>query len=182
MNQKLTKATRSFAQKYKTFKAAEKRKNDTKEAFFAALTEHIRTSTTLPRKTVRVDVPIEEEIAWLKAHHPGWILVASADTDNGRRAVIERDPAYMKHQVVLDGMVYGRDVAERASSLDEERLQIEDPTLWKAVTRPARVMKDPSKWTDEQAVALQQYITPGPLQVKIATPRTAKPEDLQDEG
>jgi hypothetical protein len=181
MNQKLTKATRSFAQKYKTFKAAEEQKNKKKDAFFAALTEHIRTSTTLPRKTVRVNAPAEEEIAWLKTHHPGWILVVSADTDKGRRAVIERDPAYMKRQVVLDGMVYGRNVSEKASFIDMDRLKKEDKDLWKAVTRPTRVLKDSSKWTEEQSVALVEYMTPGALQVSIAPPRPAKPEDLEEE-
>lgn len=183
MNKKLIKATRDFAQKYKTFKAAEKRKDSTRTAFFNALNEDLLEGTSLPRRTIKLDgIPEGEEIAWVKTHYPGWVLLVTNDLGESRRGIIEQDPAFMSHKVVLDGIVYGREIAERAPSLNEARLKTEDKALWKAVTKPARALKDPSEWTDEQAAQLQEYFTPGPLQAKISTPRGAKPEDLQDES
>lgn len=46
--------------------------------------------------------------------------------------------------------------------------------------RLSRVVKNPSTWTTEQSTAVQKYMVPGPVSVRLVSPRPAKAEDREE--
>jgi hypothetical protein len=177
MNPKTIKIARRFVYAYTKFKSAENVKNAVKNDFFTAITEELK-SGPLARRTIKLpDLPWIEQESWVKQHHPGWILINSVKD----RGIIKQDPSLMKFSIVIDGKVWGRNSSESGPSLDEDRLKAEDPQLYKKVTRPVRILKDQNKLTTGQWIMLQEYMTPGPVTVKVAPPRKVQPEDLENQ-
>jgi hypothetical protein len=175
MNRNLLNATKRFATAYHRSKRVEARRSEERTKFFKAI-DLVLERKELARKTIKIN-PADLYIAdWVKVRYPGWRMVNAT----GDRAIIEQDPTLMKHTVVnpRDGMVYGRIISESAPMLDDQRLHDEDYWLWHDVTEYVREIKDPSEWTPDQASRLQQFMVPGKLTVKIATPREATEEEL----
>lgn len=44
----------------------------------------------------------------------------------------------------------------------------------------AKIIRDKSTWTNEQASRIQKYLLPGKVSVRLQAPRPAKPEDLEE--
>jgi hypothetical protein len=175
MNRNLLNATKRFATAYHRSKRVEARRNEERTKFFQAM-DMVLEQKELARKTIKID-PSDPFIAkWVKDYHPGWRFVSALND----RAIIEQDPSFLKHSVInpRDHMVYGRTVSESAPMLDDQRLHDEDYWLWHEVTEGVREIKDPSKWTPDQASRLQQFMVPGKLTVKITPPREATKEEL----
>lgn len=171
----LRRITTKFGRAYDRSKRYEQRKKDWQAEFFAACTQSVIRERRLPKKYVIAS----DKITALR-DNPGWRCLM----DQGDTFLLERDPNLIPYTYINpdDGMVYARGTQESGPSLDDERLQEEDPDLWNEITETVRVVKDPSTWTEEQKAAVQDYMIPGTIKARLVPPRKAKPEELEDES
>ena len=176
-NENLNQITKDLGTRYEVSKTAATELAAKKGEFFTAIDEEVAATETLAQQTIEYTGQPEDHI---KVFYPGWRFVSS-DTE-ANTAVIEEDPAYKKfvHVNQEDGKLYRRNVSQAGPSLDDERLQKEDPDLWKRITKPARVLKDLDKVPNKDLSAMQAYFIPGKMTVKLDAPRQAKPEELGD--
>lgn len=183
MNKNLDTITKELGTRYAVKKTAEAELTEKKSEFYRAIDEEVLETETLAQKTIRPSegAPIDpdQRAKWIKRYHPGWRFV---EEDAAENILLEEDPAFKKfvHVNHEDGMFYRRNVSQEGPSLDDERLQTENPTLWKRITKPARVLKDLDTVSDKDLAALQEYFVPGKMTVKLDAPRAAKPEELGD--
>lgn len=171
-------ATLIFGETYRTVKGDKSEDSDwegwekalagDQQNFFDALTAHLET-TSLARKTVPYEGTIEDGPtvvrAWVARHHPGWRLKSFNATK--LKAQIEEDPAFKKHSYVNtdDGYVYGRTISSKSTEVDVERLQEEDPELWKDVSQI-----NPDQWDLVLAAMTHAYESvhnPEPYEVAV---------------
>lgn len=181
----LAETTARLGTEYKTWKSAEKAKNEAKDDFFAQATA--AASEDLAQQVVEFIAPCEavtqalvEDVTAKK--HPGWVLIEwrqAPGIDGVIEAIIEEDPAFKPFTFLNeeDGQVYSRQIATGAPLLDDEALQADDPDLWLAITEEKRVLKPLDTLPDEQLAAVQKYIYFGKPTVKLAAPKKAKKED-----
>lgn len=129
---------KDLAPAYKEWKGGEKSKNKFKEEFFDAITEYLEEHGEPAESYLMVTAPSEEAaIESAMQQRPGWIVDAVRPCDDIQDAwevIVVEDPQYMSFTVEFDGQVWGRQVAEGSMMLDDDRIQAEDPDLWKAVT------------------------------------------------
>ena len=177
MSDNLNRITKELGTRYEVSKTAAAELAEKKDEFYTAIDEEIASTETLAQQTVGYTGQPDDHI---KVFYPGWRLVSSNTEDN--TAVIEEDPAFKKfvHINPEDGKLYRRNVSQQGPSLDDTRLQEEDPALWKRITKPARVLKDLDKVSNKDLAAMQAYFVPGKMTVKLDAPRDAKPEELGD--
>lgn len=173
----LDQITKELGTRYEVSKTAAVELAAKKSEFYTAIDEEITETETLAQQTVGYTGDPAE---FVKVFHPGWRVV-STDTEENT-VVIEEDPAFKKfvHVNPEDGKLYRRNVSQEGPSLDDERLQAEDPALWKRLTKPARVLKPMDKIPNKDLAAMQAYFVPGKMTVKLDAPRNAKPEELGD--
>ncbi len=191
----LAEAVAELAEAYEQYKQAEKRlKGDAKtkknrepglkELFFDEATKASKAS--LAKKTVRLTA---EEAASREGardealqRNPGWIALNVREEEYGWVVVLQEDPAYKSYEYV-DGknkLVWKKQISAGSAWVDDQLLQARDPKLWERVSEPTRVLCDLSTLDGEDLAKVQKYIYPGPLQIKLAAPRKAKPEELDD--
>jgi hypothetical protein len=177
MSENLDTITKELGTRYAVKKTAEAQLAEKKGEFYKAIDAEILETETLAQQTVGYTGDPADHI---KVFYPGWRIVSSDPEDN--TAVIEEDPAFKKfvHVNVEDGKLYRRNISQEGPSLDDERLQAEDPALWKRLTKPARVLKPMDKIPNKDLAAMQAYFIPGKMTVKLDAPRAAKPEELGD--
>ncbi len=179
----LDQITKELGTRYEVSKTAAAELATKKNEFYTAINEEIVSTETLATK--RIVVPNEfigKEEEYVKVFYPGWVIVMKDITPGNPLIGIEEDPAFKKfvHVNPEDGKLYRRNVSQEGPSLDDERLQRENPTLWKRITKPARVLKPLDKLPDKDLAAMQAYFVPGKMTVKLDAPRNAKPEELGD--
>lgn len=178
--------TKELGTRYAVKKTAEAQLAEKKGEFYKAIDAEILETETLAQQTITLPNDIgddtEDIVKYLKVFYPGWRLSAKDITPGNPIIGIEEDPAFKKfvHVNLEDGQLYRRNISQEGPSLDDERLQQENPMLWKRITKPARVLKDLNTLTDKDLSALQAYFVPGKLTVKLDAPRAAKPEELGD--
>ena len=180
MSDNLDQITKELGTKYEVSKTAAEELKTQKGKFFKAVDAEVIATTTLATQTITVpDAEEEDPLAHIKTFYPGWRYVE--EHDDGK-ILIEEDPGFKKfvHVNPEDGKLYRRNVSQEGPSLDDERLQKEDPTLWKRITKPGRVLKDLNTLADKDLAAVQAYFVPGKMTVKLDAPRAAKPEELGD--
>lgn len=181
MSHDLSQITTDLGSAHKSSKELEKKLKDCRAKFFEAVDEEILSSETLARQTITVPEDVDP-IAYIKQFHPGWKEVESGPQEF--TYIIEEDPAFKKFVYVNhdDGNVYRRNVSQAGPSLDNERLKEEDPDLWKRISDPkvqrVRVLKDLETISNKDLKLMQEYFVPGPMTVKLDTPRKAKPDEL----
>lgn len=177
MSDHLNRITKELGTRYEVSKTAAAELASKKSEFYTAIDEEIIETETLAQQTIGYTGQPEDHI---KVFYPGWRLVSADSEDN--TAVIEEDPAYKKfvHVNPEDGKLYRRNVSQGGPMLDNERLQAEDPALWKRITKPARTLKPIDTLPDKDLAAMQAYFVPGQMVVKLDAPRAAKPEELGD--
>lgn len=183
MSDQLDQITKDLGTRYEVSKTAAAELAEKKSEFYTAIDEEISSTETLAQKTITVpDEFIDNEEAYVKVFHPGWRLSAKDITPDNPVIGIEEDPGYRKYVHVNpeDGKLYRRNVSQEGPSLDDARLQAEDPALWKRLTKPARVLKPMDKIPNKDLAAMQAYFVPGKMTVKLDAPRAAKPEELGD--
>lgn len=174
-------------------KKAEKELKESRAEFFDAVDEEIISTETLARQTIElppdIPFPVDEDdrgvMDYVKRFYPGWRLVDVGAKEH--TYIIEEDPAFKKFVYVNheDGNVYRRNVAQGGPSLDDDRLKSENPELWERITevrvipqQETRVLKDLEDLPDQDFAAIQEYLVPGPMTVKLDAPRKAKPDEL----
>ena len=180
MSENLDTITKELGTRYEVSKTAAAELAAKKGDFYTAIDAEIIKTTTLAQQTITVpDAEEEDVVKHIKTFYPGWRYVEEHD-DGG--VLIEEDPAFKKfvHVNPEDGKLYRRNISQEGPSLDDERLQQEDPALWKRITKPARVLKPFYTVSNKDLAALQAYLVPGKMTVKLDAPRAAKPEELGD--
>lgn len=126
-----------LAPAYQEWKDGEKTKNTLKVEFFDAITDYLQAEGGQADQLVSVHATTAEEaVEFAEKHYPAWIAVdqRKGDGEDHWEVILEERPEYQAFTIEHDGRVWGRQVAEGATMLDDERLQEEDPELWKAVT------------------------------------------------
>lgn len=189
--------THNLGKAYDAQKSAEKelkgdKKNSgLKQDFFNEATK--KTMASLAQKTYDTCNPGSKDRAYFLAerYNPGWRSI-SAETYSldgtsvtpirlGWRVILEEDPAFKPFTYVnkVDKRVWQKQITSSSPMLDDEELKIQDPDLWYRVTEPTRVLKPLEELKPDELAELQGFMYPGPLQVKLAQPRKAKPEELE---
>lgn len=134
-----------LAPAYKEWKDGEKSKEKYKTEFFAGITEWLKENAE-PEEDYLIVIGADEEEAIFatEQERPGWIVegvrpyLAEGDevqVENGWEAIVVENPAFMPFTIEFDGKVYGRQIVEGSSMLDNERIEAEDPELWKRVAQ-----------------------------------------------
>lgn len=189
----LAEAVKELAKAYEEFKSAEKRlKGDAKtkknrepglkELFFHEATQ--ASMVALAKKTVRIKKETNDASGRDEAlrRNPGWVAV-SERLDGGEWVVVlEEDPNYKQFEYVdqENKLVWKKQITAGTAWIDDEKLRAADPKLWMRASEPTRVLKDLTSLAPKDLVQIQKYIYPGVLQIKLAAPRKAKPEELDD--
>lgn len=186
MTNDLQQITKQLGSAHKKKSEGEKELKESRSEFFEAIDEEILRTETLAQQTV--DIPDDVDVrSYVTQFYPGWEYVN--DNDDGS-VLIEEDPSFKKFVYVNheDGYVYRRNVSQGGPSLDDDRLKVENPKLWKRITQeeeiPAKVvcvLKDMETLPDKDLAAIQEYFVPGPMTVKLDAPRKAKPDELDAE-
>jgi hypothetical protein len=194
MANQLQQITKQLGTAHKKKSEGERELKESRSKFFKAIDEEILSTETLAQQTIEVpETVVDEEtlIQHVAVFYPGWqvgevVSLVWAD-EAPTEIIIEENPAFKKFVYVNheDGFVYRRNVSEGGPSLDDERLKVEDPELWKRITevkvvprQQVRVLKDMETLPDKDLAAMQEYFVPGSMTVKLDAPRKAKPDEL----
>lgn len=187
----LLQCTTDLGASYKRWKIEEKAKNDDKEEFFALATEAC-ISRGLRTQWVLIDLneeapstTVEHVIA---REHPLWEIEERplGTLDGTYHVVLTENPDLKAFTYVNvdDGMVYSRQISQGSLMLDDERVQLVDPALWEEIIYElpwGAVTVRPIETLPAEIVArLQKYMYTGKPTVKLAAPRKAKPEELEE--
>jgi hypothetical protein len=182
MDNDLSQITKTLGSAHKKKSAAEKELKESRTKFFDAVDEEIVATETLAQQTVATPADVESIEGYVKQFYPGWRVVGDEPDEGAETALIEEDPAFKKFVYINreDGNLYRRNVSQAGPSLDNERLKEEDPALWKRITAATRVrvLKDLEEVDNKDLAAMQKYLVPGPMTVKLDAPRKAKPDEL----
>jgi hypothetical protein len=192
----LFEATTELGQEYRAWKEHEKGKDDAKACFFSiavdTMVQNIETGdTNLRTMTATVDVGLfgDEPTARQRIlqKFPRFEITEIRHIKAGRyEAVIQEDPFYLSYTYVnlVDGMVYQRRVDDGPTLLDDERLAVENPQLYKRVTYELPwgdripIPIDHLKAVDRRSIG--EYIYTGTPIIKLPAPRKAKSEELDE--
>ncbi len=149
---------------------------------------------------------IPDDLAeYVATWHPGWRLV---EAENDKLILEEdpevKEFTFANNE---DGKVYWRNQVQGSPELDDDLLQKEDPELWEEASQPApaqvaavkayaewagledddylsyfddlpRELRPLTEMPDNLLARLANYITPGPITVKMEAPRAIKTDDL----
>lgn len=132
-----------LAPAYDEWKGGEKSKEKLRKEFFSAVETYIAEHGE-PEEDLIIVVAADDQSAIEAAEkeRPGWKVEAirpftaegdEVPIDNGWECIVVENPKYMPYSVEFDGRVWKKQVAEGAQMLDNERLEADDPELWKRV-------------------------------------------------
>lgn len=188
---------RELAEVYREYKRFEKRmKGDAankkdrqpgiKERFFDEATQasvaSLATKTWLVGKEKASDGGSAGDVALRR--NPGWTVESVKYMPESMEwwVLLKEDPKYKPFSFVdkENKLVWTKQIAGTSATLDDEQLRAENPELWERISKPTRVMKSLEDLDPDTLAEVQPYIYPGPLQIKLAAPKKAKPEDLDD--
>lgn len=181
----LEEVTSQLGLHYKEWKAAEKEKDKFKKEFFKLATEAVEDS--LAEQVVDVGyrgMPEVDARNLLANGYPRWTVTDIRVSSDGYEAILKENPALKKFSFVnADGLMYERQVSVGSPIIDDEALQIQDPELYERITyvpEPERVLRPLEELDADDLSALGQYIYDGKATVKLAAPRKAKTEELDE--
>lgn len=127
-----------LAPAYTEWKSGEKGKEKFKKEFFTAVTEYLKEEGNQAEELVSLEAPDEETaLRYVEQRYPAWLVddIRDHPTESGSyEVIIVENPEYQPFTIEFDGKVWGRQVAAGATMLDNERLEEENPELWKSVT------------------------------------------------
>jgi hypothetical protein len=134
----LTNATAELGKTYKLWKSAEKAKDDRKKEFFAAATKAVEGEIG----EMVVDVEAADEaalISFIEKQYPAHEMEdfrPNQEKTGWYEVILIERPDLKPFTFVNeeDGMVYQRQVTQGSPMLDDERLETENPDLYKRVT------------------------------------------------
>jgi hypothetical protein len=130
---------------YQEWKGGEKAKEKLKKEFFTGITEWIKENGE-PEEDYLIVIGADEEAAIEAAEkeRPGWIVeavrpyLAEGDEEqvpDAWEVIVSENPEFMPFTIEFAGKVYGRQIVEGPSMLENERLEEEDPELWARVAK-----------------------------------------------
>lgn len=160
-------------------KTKKNRKPGLKESFFDEATKR---QWSLAQKTFLSSIGEEDKAREEAARrNPGWLVISTSYDEDGVHVLLREDPKYKPFSYVdkKTEMVWSKQIASGQAEYDIEKLREEDPDLWVRVSKLERVPRDFEDIDPEDLPKVQDYIYPGPLQIKLATPRKAKAEELE---
>lgn len=186
MSEELNDLTRRLGENYDRYKEYERAKNGLRDQFFDKVTEEL-SDEIAPQIVAEYETDDEEQaLRQAQRQYVRHSVVGTARTESGYQVVLQEDPALRPFEYVnpSDGRVYRRIISEGSPILDDEAIQDEKPELWDAITEEVteRRLKPLENLTPEQVAELQPYITMPKPQVKLAAPRKAKPEELDNDA
>lgn len=180
--------TRQLGEAYDKWKTGEKEKNKLRDDFFNAATEELDSELPAQRVSV-IDAGSEEQarrIAQRRFHKFNITDLRQIPGEDRWEVVVEEEPAlrgfsYLNRE---DGRVYSRQLVEGTPLLDDEAIRDEDPELWERISKEVvtvtREVIPLDELSDEEVAAIQPYIFMPKPTVKLAAPRKAKPEELDE--
>jgi len=193
----LEELTFELGRSYTAWKAFEESKNEEKDEFFARATA-LAAEGELAEQLVEVWAKSEASaVERLEKYHPRYAvdeirLAEANDVDGGLfEAIMVERPEFKPFSYVnaQDRRVYSRQVQDGAILLDEERLKVEDPSLYQKVTFELpwgqTIVRPLDKLDADDLAALQPYVYRGKPVAKFPKPRAATEEELaalEDEG
>lgn len=181
-------ATTDLGVHYKAWKSNEALKDADKKRFFALITKLCASDYEPDQILVAVTnvLTLDEASARAEKYNPRYCIDESREAENGFEFIMLERPEFMPflYVNVADEMVYQRQVTDGSQVLDDDRLQVEDPGLYKAVTFElpwgVRMVRPFDSLTPEQLGAISDYIYRGKPTVKLPAPRPAKDEELAE--
>ena len=154
-----------------------------RDEFFAEVTTILEHSQRA-QKIINVGcfkIASKEIVDYITTFFPGWRIV---DYDiETEKVVIEEDPAALPYSYINEelGFTFKRVISQATPSLNDEQLQEEDPELWERITEPGpRVLKDFGTLSDADLDTISEYMVPGPLTIKLDTPRKLKADERDE--
>lgn len=174
--------TKKLGEEYKAWKAHEKSKNDLRQAFFDLVNTFVGPPAS---QVIQVYGPTEGQVREkLETRYPAWDIQAIRPTkDNFFEVELQEKPEYMPFKFANpeDGMLYARQVSSGSPQIDDEALKEAEPELYEAVTYEVteRRFKDFDELDHDQLARLQTFVYEGRPTIKLASPRKAKPEELE---
>jgi hypothetical protein len=179
----LVKLTARLGKRYRTFKDKERLKEESRKEFFEAATKETE-AEVLATKAVSITAQDSNDAQTkVGQQNPRWRVVGVTSLGGDEyRVSLEEDPQYKPFVFVnpQDGQVYRKTVQAGTPTLDDDALREDDPELWESITVPSRELKPLDELPDELIAKVQPYLYEGKPQVKLAAPRKAKPEELED--
>lgn len=186
MNEELKTTLASITQTLGTYHSdkarAERQLQKARTQFFDTINQALGERRLATRLIDLPSVDPDRVEGWVKLHYPGW-RIQSIRPDE-KQLAIEEDPAFKPFTFVnpVDGKVYSRQISQGGPSVDDERLRQENPELYMRVTRlpTERELRPVSEMKPDDFAALEPYLIPDKLTPKLAAPRKAKPEELEE--
>lgn len=127
-----------LAPAYKEWKGGEKTKNKLRDEFFEAITSKLQEDGEAAEDLIIVEATSGvEAIEEAQRRRPGWLVEdwrPSPDLDGSYEVIVVENPEFMPFTIEFDGQVWGRQITEGDSMLDNEKIEADDPDLWKRVT------------------------------------------------
>jgi hypothetical protein len=170
---------------YDEWKRSEREKNERRDEFFSQINEHLKDEVA---PQIVIEFPTDDEEEALRQAQRQYVrhrVVATSQVEQGYKVVLEENPELRPYTYInpADGKVYQRIISEGSPSLDDEALQEEKPELWQGITEEVvtRRLRPLDELTPEQLEEIQPYITMPKPQPRLAAPRLAKPEELDND-
>lgn len=184
MSEELRNLTRELGISYDQWKEQERLKNHFRDQFFQQINDELKQE--IPPQLV-VEFPTNDEESALRQAQRQYIrhrVVSTAPVEGGYQVILEEDAELRPFTYIneADGRVYQRIISEGSPTLDDDSLKEEDPALWESITQEVteRKLKPLEQLSPEQLEQLQPYISMPKPQVRLAAPRKAKPEELDN--
>lgn len=178
--------TRRLGEVYRNWKDSEKEKNKLREEFFELASQSFDDNTRAT-KVVHVGKIGTYDAAREYAIHknPFWTVTEIHLEEDEYFVRMEEDFTLKPFAFVNqeDGMVYQRTVVEGEVLLDDERMKVEDPELWKEIT-VEKVVEEILPFEElrpETLDKLSEYLYQGKPTVKFLAPRAAREDELERE-
>ncbi len=137
---------------------------------------------SLAQKTYEVEGrDLGDAMRHAEKYNPGWRVISGEARDGKWNIHLEEDPVFKPFTYVnkVDKRVWQKQIVNSSPMLDDEELKERDYDLWYRVTESTRVFKPLEELKPNDLADLQKFMYPGLLQVKLAQPRKAKPEELE---
>jgi hypothetical protein len=174
-----------LGKKYIDWKRSEQAKNELRDEFFRQVDEHLKDE--VPPQIV-VEFPTDNEEEALRQAQRQYVrhrVVSTSQIEGGYQVILEENSELRPFTYInpADGKVYQRIISEGSPILDDEGIQEEKPELWQSITEEVteRRLKPLDQLTPEQLDELQPYISMPKPQPRLAAPRWAKPEELDND-
>lgn len=186
--------TTQLGESYFAWKEEEKNKESDRKEFFGLA---IAANQTVAVRTKVVEVKLKDpdrDLALERAaqKYPRFIVQGAqeaGETSKGEtlyKVVIEEDPKWIDFTYVnkYDGNVYCRKVEDGKMNVDGDRMETEDPDLFKSVTMETwggdRIIMPFQFMDDSTLQKVQPYVYQGNPVAKLSPVRKAKTEELEE--